>query len=255
MPASIDSAAPQVRNLRCCHSPADRERTLSTLFASCHAFECLLPSVVQSTSPHLSHFHALAARFASLLVKRRKEWNLTTTKPAPTFSPTAISSAAAADSTIGIGKESVGVRAGVGLAPDGGVGAAGGWGGLKPPKWLPDEESTFCAGCGKDFDWARRRVRTCEGGWEGGGEGDARDSGTVSCLASLVRDGITNVTGERKPNVTFEIVFIPWKCSKYSHAVAFVRFLCGCGGTLVFRQTTRTIGQEYHSSFHPRRLP
>ena len=52
-----------------------------------------------------------------------------------------------------------------------------GWGGsLIPPRWVPDEESIACSGCGKDFDWARRRVRW---GWIWGAEGDRdpRDAG------------------------------------------------------------------------------
>lgn len=58
----------------------------------------------------------------------------------------------------------------------------GGWGVglLTPPRWVPDEETTSCAGCGKDFDWARRRVRIDNAevgsrqGREGGREGGRR---------------------------------------------------------------------------------
>ncbi|CAN0405739.1 unnamed protein product [Ectocarpus sp. 8 AP-2014] len=91
---------------------------------------------------------------------RRREWNLTTTKPSPKLSPTAVGATGAANGHISSDGKGVGV-AGVG----GGTVAGGGGVGLKPPKWLPDEDTASCSGCGRDFDWARRRhhCRLCGG--------------------------------------------------------------------------------------------
>eukprot|EP00904_Undaria_pinnatifida_P014010 jgi/Undpi1/973/HiC_scaffold_10.g04437.m1 len=77
----------------------------------------------------------------------RKKWSLRSTRPTPN---SAISAA---------GIEAGGVARGT----PGGVSVAG-WGvGLMPPRWVPDEQNTSCVGCGKDFDWARRRhhCRAC----------------------------------------------------------------------------------------------
>lgn len=73
----------------------------------------------------------------------RRDWNLRSTKPTANLTGTNVES---------------GVAGGAG-------GGAGGWGGgLMPPRWVPDEEGVACVGCGKDFDWARRRVRAGAGG-------------------------------------------------------------------------------------------
>ncbi|CAM9372636.1 unnamed protein product [Ectocarpus sp. 12 AP-2014] len=90
----------------------------------------------------------------------RREWNLTTTKPSPKLSSTAVGATGAANGHISSDGE------GVGAAGVGGGSVAGSAGvGLKPPKWLPDEDTASCSGCGRDFDWARRRhhCRLCGG--------------------------------------------------------------------------------------------
>lgn len=84
---------------------------------------------------------------------RRKEWTMSTTKPAPSFSSTPVGAAAAVDAASNRRQRGAGVEA----ARLGGVAGAGV--GLTPPKWLPDENTLSCSGCGKDFDWIRRRVR------------------------------------------------------------------------------------------------
>lgn len=107
---------------------------------------------------------------------RRREWNLTTTKPSPKLSSTAVGATGAANGHISSDGKGVGV-AGVG----GGSVAGGVCVGLKPPKWLPDEDTASCSGCGRDFDWARRRVRVCPLGGERGEDhvhrGEARKTG------------------------------------------------------------------------------
>eukprot|EP00903_Cladosiphon_okamuranus_P008279 g7968.t1 len=89
----------------------------------------------------------------------RKEWRMSTTKPNPGFSSAPVGAAADVDPA-NTGKQR---GAGVEAARLGGVAAAGV--GLTPPKWLPDENTLSCSGCGKDFDWIRRRhhCRLCGG--------------------------------------------------------------------------------------------
>eukprot|EP00752_Nemacystus_decipiens_P007445 g6654.t1 len=89
----------------------------------------------------------------------RREWRMSTTKPTPSFSSTPVGAAAAVDPT-DYGKQR---GAGIGVARSGGGVATGA--GLTPPKWLPDENTLSCSGCGKDFDWIRRRhhCRLCGG--------------------------------------------------------------------------------------------
>lgn len=89
---------------------------------------------------------------------RRREWNLTTTKPSPKLSSTAVGATGAAIGHVSSDGKSAGAA--------GGVGVGGGGVSLKPPKWLPDEDTASCSGCGRDFDWARRRVRVCPLGGE-----------------------------------------------------------------------------------------
>lgn len=139
---------------------------------SCSAHDRSAIIIIYSMSAHLMLSESVYVCIYTWSSSRR-EWNESATKH--TYNTATSASSYDKDNNndnsgtfAALGSEGLGVAGG-----GGGGGGAGGWGrGLMPPRWVPDEDNAACAGCGKDFDWARRRVREREGDgpeWGGGG--------------------------------------------------------------------------------------